>query len=126
MSNPTFWIVAGPNGAGKTTLAQSGPISELVKDVEFLNPDDVSLEMLHNQGYARWSEVPENTLRDTFVRAAETVFERIQTVLGQGLSVGVETVLSTDKYQPVIESVLNRQGTVGLIYVALSSPAIAV
>lgn len=126
MNNATFWIVAGPNGAGKTTLVQSGPIAELVRDVEFLNPDDVSLLMLCNQGFAGWSDVPEKILRDTFIRAADAVFQQIKSALEQGRSIGVETVLSTDKYRPLIENVLEGHGSVGLIYVTLSSSAIAV
>jgi len=125
MRKPTFWIVAGPNGAGKTTLVQSSPISALLADVEFVNPDDISLQRLREKGYANWADVPENILRETFISAANEVSERIEAALKQGRSIGVETVLSTEKYRPIIESVLKDQGSVGLIYVALASPAIS-
>ena len=46
MSPPEFWIVAGPNGAGKTTCVQKEPISRLLPDVQFLNPDDLTLAKL--------------------------------------------------------------------------------
>jgi hypothetical protein len=64
MAAPEFWIVAGPNGAGKTTCVQKEPISGLLPDIAFSNPDDRTLAKLrafgfqmirlHNAGNAPW------------------------------------------------------------------------
>jgi predicted ABC-type ATPase len=45
--------------------------------------------------------------------------------LEEGEAVGVETVLSSGKYRPVVEAVLSRGGFVGLIYISLDSPETA-
>lgn len=125
MNNPVFWIVAGPNGAGKTTLVQKGPLCSLLEGVEFLNPDDVTLQLLQQRGYSHWSEVPVDELRKAFIEGADEVMQRVMSVLRDGRSVGVETVLSTDKYRPVVESLPEIHGKLGLVYVALSSPDIS-
>lgn len=125
MSGPVFWIIAGPNGAGKTTLVQSGPISQVLADVTFLNPDDVTLAMLQRRGYRGWSDVPDDLLREVFIDAANEVFQQAETLLAAGTSVGVETVLSTHKYQPLVESLQRMEGQLGLVYVSLAAPSIS-
>jgi predicted ABC-type ATPase len=47
------------------------------------------------------------------------------TAVTAGEPAGVETVLSSGKYRPLVEEARAAGGFVGLIYVALSSPAIA-
>jgi predicted ABC-type ATPase len=54
----------------------------------------------------------------------ETFAETIS-LLGQGQAVCVETVLSTDKYRDLVESVLAAGGFFGLIYIALNSPELS-
>lgn len=49
----------------------------------------------------------------------------LQTALRRGEAIGVETVLSSGKYQPLVELVRGQGGFVGLIYVALASPDLA-
>src|SRR5262245_57224724 len=105
---PVFWLIAGPNGAGKTTIVQRGPISELLENVNFLNPDDVALENRKASGYSKWEDVPEQLLKKAFIDAANEVYDRLRIQLEQGESVGAETVLSTDKYRPLVELAINR------------------
>ena len=122
MPTPEFWIVAGPNGAGKTTLVQAEPIRTILPHVTFLNPDDVAEQHLAALGVCSFSDAPEATLHEAFVAAADEVFARLNRVLEAGGAAGVETVLSSDKYKPVVEVVRDRGGFVGLIYVWLDSP----
>ena len=125
MPSPTLWIVAGPNGAGKTTCTQREPISKLLPSVQFLNPDDRSREKLIRQGYAGFAAAPENVRTAAFFESADEVFNELSRAVAAAESVGVETVLSTDKYRTVVEAVRQAGGFVGLIYVALESPALA-
>lgn len=122
---PVFWLIAGPNGAGKTTIVQRGPISELLKDVTFLNPDDMALEKLKAGGHAGWKDASAELLKNAFVDAANEVFDLLRKHLEQGDSVGAETVLSTDKYRPLVELVINQGGGFALIYIALDSSKIS-
>jgi len=125
VTSPEFWIIAGPNGAGKTTLVQAHPIRALLPRVTFLNPDDLARERLLEQGFQGFAEAPAPILRETFLTAAQTVAAQLDAALDRGAAVGVETVLSTDKYRSGVERVRERGGFVGLIYVALASPELA-
>jgi predicted ABC-type ATPase len=122
---PELWIVAGPNGAGKTTLVQAHPIRALLPGVRFFNPDDAACAVLLKQGYRGFADAPETALRKAFVTAANTVAAELEGALQRAQPVGVETVLSSEKYRAPVEFVRERGGFVGLIYVALVSPDLA-
>lgn len=125
MARPELWIVAGPNGAGKTTLVQAQPIRRLLPHVTFFNPDDEALILLTRQGYHGFSDAPEPVRRRAFLTAAEAVASLLNAALARVEAVGVETVLSSDKYRPIVDAIRAQQGFVGLIYVALASPELA-
>jgi predicted ABC-type ATPase len=122
---PELWIVAGPNGAGKTTCAKAKPISDLLPDVPFLNPDDRTLVKLRSAGYAGFQDAPGDMQTRLFFESADEVFDELKQALAQKKKVGVETVLSSDKYRVLVDGVRKDGGIVALIYVALSSPSIA-
>ena len=125
MQVPQLWIVAGPNGAGKTTCVQKEPISQILPSVTFLNPDNLTLEKLVARGYSGFADAPVDIQTSLFFESADEVFARLTDALSQNQSVGVETVLSSDKYRPLVELVEEKAGFVGLIYITLTSPAIA-
>ena len=125
MERPELWIVAGPNGAGKTTLTRTEPITRLLPHVHFFNPDEVTLQKLYEHGFASFVDAPSEMLITLFVESANEVATTLETALRNGEAVGVETVLSTDKYRPLVEFVREQNGFFGLIYVALSSPELA-
>lgn len=125
MPVPEFWIVAGPNGAGKTTTVQREPIAGWLPDVTFLNPDDLTLQKLRAAGYAGFADAPAADQLRLFIESANEVSADLDAAIAAGRPVGIETVLSSDKYQPAVEAVLSRFGVVGLIYVAVSSPDIS-
>jgi predicted ABC-type ATPase len=125
MAVPILWLVAGPNGAGKTTSVQKEPISLLLPNVSFLNPDDRTLAKLRMHGFQGFADAPFDVQTRLFLESADEVFAELESALAQQAAVGVETVLSSRKYCPLVESVRAQDGFVGLIYVALSSPVIA-
>lgn len=125
MVRPEFWIIADPNGAGKTTLVQAHPIRHLLPQVRFLNPDDRAHVLLIQRGQRGFADAPATALRRAFLDAANAVEGELQTALRRGEAVGVETVLSSGKYRPLVELVRGQSGFVGLIYVALASPELA-
>jgi predicted ABC-type ATPase len=124
-SLPELWIVAGPNGAGKTTCVQKEPISEILPGVRFLNPDDRTLAKLRAGGHSGFADAPIDVQARLFVQSADEVLAELETAVAGGEAVGVETVLSSAKYRPLVEAVRGVGGFVGLVYVALSSPDIA-
>jgi predicted ABC-type ATPase len=120
-----LWIVAGPNGAGKTTLVQRGALSKHIAHVTFLNPDDIALAMLRKRGFETFADAEQSVLERVFLEAADAVMETVESKVETGAAVGVETVLSSDKYRIVVDRVLKQDGFFGLIYVWLDSPETA-
>lgn len=125
MEGPQFWIVAGPNGAGKTTCVQKEPIQSLIRDVIFLNPDDRTLSKIKAIGYQGFADAPLDVQTRLFIESANEVFSELQNEIIARTPVGVETVLSSDKYRVLVENVIENRGSIGLIYVALATPSIA-
>ena len=122
MESAELWIVAGPNGAGKSTLVNRAPFVEMLGNAQLLNADDRTLEKLRKLGYGGFEEAPNSILEATFVSAAQEVEAELPSQLELGHKVCVETVLSTEKYKPVVEMVRAGGGFVGLIYVGIRSP----
>lgn len=122
MGQPEFWLIAGPNGAGKTTLVSAGGVPD---HVHLVNPDDVTLRLLREEGFKTFSDVPKPLLKELNIRAAELAFADLRNRVARNQPVAVETVLSTDKYTPLVAEVLKRRGQFNFIYVALSSSRIS-
>ncbi len=122
---PQLWIVAGPNGAGKTTSVKLEPIATLVSNVKFLNPDAVTLECLNKAGYAGFKDAPLDVQTRLFIQSANAVQAELESRLDRSESVGIETVLSTEKYLSLCDRVRLNGGEVSLLYVGVSSPEIS-
>jgi predicted ABC-type ATPase len=125
MPKPALWIVGGPNGAGKTTLANHGRFRRLLHGVRFLNPDQVALTRLRASGRGGFADATPEELRRCFIEAAEMVEKELRVGLARGKAMGVESVLSTRKYGPLVEQVLAADGFFGLIYIALKDAALS-
>lgn len=121
-----LWIVAGPNGAGKTTCVQNPPFKALLHGVTFLNPDDVTKLLLIARGFTGFTDPPSGVLLECFLTAANQVERQVVEAVERGDAVGVETVLSTDKYRSLVDRVRRRGGLFNLIYVTVASPDIAI
>ncbi|HET9637969.1 MAG TPA: AAA family ATPase [Allosphingosinicella sp.] len=107
-ASPRLWIVAGPNGCGKSTAYARSDVSEFDGSVWIINPDLLTRRLL----------VAERL--NTEIANLEAV-TRIETWLNASIAVhqtiGVETVLSTDKYRPLVREAHRRGFEVRLIYV---------
>ncbi|HTL98607.1 MAG TPA: hypothetical protein VL181_07365 [Holophagaceae bacterium] len=116
---PWLWIVAGINGAGKTTLCSKPEIKKLMGTSDILNPDIRTRALLAEQTEL---EIGEANLMAAKLTDAE-VLDRIGATR---TSFGVETVLSSDKFHPVLELARKEGWKVGLIYFALPSVDVAI
>ncbi len=118
-------MLAGPNGCGKTSRVQGFPIQSLIPDVEFLNPDDVTKQKLIAQGYLGFQDSPPELQRTLFIEAANEVSNRLSEAVSHGRKVGIETVLSTDKYLSLVEQVRSSGGYFFLIFIVVNTPELA-
>jgi predicted ABC-type ATPase len=110
---PTFWIVAGPNGSGKSSLYGNTDIEAFDQSVWIINPDLLT---------QRIQDVEKLPLHEANVQAVVRVEAWLEASIRAHQTVGVETVLSTDKYRRLVLEAKQRQFEFRLIFVMLASP----
>lgn len=91
---PRFWIVAGPNGSGKSTLYDRTDIEGFGRAVWIINPDLLSQRVAHRE------RMP---LLDASGQALNRIWSWLEASIQAYQTVGVETVLSTDKYRAFVD-----------------------
>jgi predicted ABC-type ATPase len=112
-ARPNLWIVAGPNGAGKSTFYTEARIVEAGAPLWIINPDTLTTEIAERE---RLEWLVANG------RALDRIMAWLQASIEMYKPVGFETVLSSDKYLPLIDHATALGFDIRLIYVALSSP----
>lgn len=109
---PVFLIIAGPNGSGKSSSYRDTEIEESGRTIWIVNPDILTVRISEREGLPL----------DQANRAA---VERIEAWLDASMevhkSVGVETVLSTDKYRRLVAKAKGLGFAIWLVYVVLDS-----
>lgn len=110
---PTFWIVAGPNGSGKSSLYGNTDIEAFDQSVWIINPDLLT---------RRIQEVESLPLDQANLQAVIRIEAWLEASIRAHQTVGVETVLSTDKYRRLVLAAKERQFEFRLIFVMLASP----
>lgn len=107
-SAPRLWIVAGPNGCGKSTAYSRSDVAEFDGSVWIINPDLLTKRLQSQEALP-------------FVQANLEAVQRIEAWLkasiGVHQTIGVETVLSTPKYRPLVSNAKEKGFDVRLIYV---------
>jgi predicted ABC-type ATPase len=110
---PAFWIVAGPNGSGKSSLYGNTDIEAFDQSVWIINPDLLTQRIQH---------VEKLPLDEANIQAVVRIEAWLETSIRAYQTVGVETVLSTDKYRRLVLDAKQRQFEFRLIFVMLASP----
>ena len=117
LDQPKFWIVAGPNGSGKSSVYTDTDIKDFSGSVWIINPDLLT---------ARIREIERLKQREANVAAVERIYGWLEASIAAHQTIGVETVLSTDKYRKLVLSAKARGFEVRLIYVLLNSLELSV
>lgn len=110
---PVLLIVAGPNGSGKSSAYQDTDIEEVGRSVWIINPDLLTLRIQEIEGL---------DLRSANLAAVQRIETWLEASINAHQTVGVETVLSTDKYRRLVGMAKALRFQVRLIYVILDSP----
>lgn len=122
---PAFWIIAGPNGSGKSTLYGSRRdaiygntiISDPDRPFWIINPDLLASRISHTEGLPADRANLEAVIRiEAWLKASIKAHQ----------SIGVETVLSTDKYRRLVRAAKRRGFEFRLVYVILDAPELNV
>lgn len=110
---PIFWIVGGPNGSGKSSLYEGAEIEAFGRSVWIINPDLLT---------ARIRAVEKLDLNSANIEAVQRIEAWLEASIRVHQTVGVETVLSTEKYRRLVDEAKKRSFEFRLIYVLLDSP----
>lgn len=111
---PILWIVAGPNGSGKSSVYQDTDIEAIARSVWIINPDLLT---------ARIRAVERLRLREANLEAVKRIEAWLEASIRAHQTVGVETVLSTDKYRRLVSAAKALGFKLRLTYVILDSPS---
>lgn len=109
---PALWIIAGPNGSGKSSAYGMAAVSEPSGSIWIINPDDLAKRIAEQEKLA---------LQPANLEAVQRIEAWLFASLDAHQTIGVETVLSTDKYRKLVEHAKRRGFTISLIYVFLES-----
>lgn len=112
IDRPALWIVAGPNGSGKSTLYDRTEIQGFWGTVWIINPDALT---------ARIRDREKRPLLSANGEALDRISRWLTTSVDAYQTVGVETVLSTDKYRTLVNHAKYRGFYIRLLYVTLRS-----
>lgn len=105
-----LWLIAGPNGAGKSTFAPqlSATITQIV------GPDAIAMQLL--------PIAPEKAA----LQAGREAIRHIRESLKRRRSFAIETTLSGRFHFQVARDAKSQGWKVGLVYIGLSSPELAI
>lgn len=109
---PHFLIIAGPNGSGKSSAYQASIAQVDGREFRIINPDLFTARLIEKD---LGSDNPN-------LSAVERIEAWLETSILAGHTVGVETVLSTDKYRRLVLLAKRLGYRVLLIYVLLDDP----
>jgi predicted ABC-type ATPase len=109
---PVLWIIAGPNGSGKSSLYNRTDIEGWGGSIWIINPDLLTARLAESEGIA--SQRANSVALDRIYAWLEASLDVYQTI-------GVETVLSSDKYRRLIALARERGFGIRMIYVVLRS-----
>lgn len=110
---PTFWMIAGPNGSGKSSLYSDTEIEAFDQSIWIINPDLLT---------ERIRDVETLPQEQANLAAVIRIEAWLEASIQAYQTVGVETVLSTDKYRRLVLAAKTRQFAFRLIYIVLAAP----
>jgi predicted ABC-type ATPase len=105
--------VAGPNGSGKSSTYQTLEFESTARSIWIINPDLLTVRIQQVEGLE---------LRAANLQAVKRIETWLEVSIQAHQTIGVETVLSTDKYRRLVLAAKALQFTVHFTYVILDSP----
>ena len=114
---PLFWIFAGPNGSGKSTAYGRTDPERANRPFWIINPDLLTKQI---------QETENLDLRTANIEAVTRLEGWLEATIRVHRSLGVETVLSTDKYRRLVTLAKSLGFGMRLFYVVLNSPELNV
>lgn len=117
LDRPKFWLVAGPNGSGKSSIYTDTDIEDFGGSVWIINPDLLT---------ARIRDIEQLKLRAANIAAVTRIYDWLEASIAAYQTIGVETVLSTEKYRTLVVAAKAHGFEVRLIYILLNSAELGI
>jgi predicted ABC-type ATPase len=114
---PALFIIAGPNGSGKSSAYKNVKLAWQDRDIWINNPDLLTARLQVSESLPKG---------DANLQAVKRIESWLYSSVDVHQTIGVETVLSTDKYRKLVEHARRRGFLIVLIYVVLDSPELNV
>jgi predicted ABC-type ATPase len=105
--------VAGPNGSGKSSFYQTLEFEASARSIWIINPDLLTVRIQQVEGLE---------LRAANLQAVKRIETWLEVSIQAHQTIGVETVLSTDKYCRLVLAAKALQFQIRLAYILLDSP----
>jgi predicted ABC-type ATPase len=105
--------VAGPNGSGKSSFYQTLEFEASARSIWIINPDLLTVRIQQVEGLE---------LRAANLQAVKRIETWLEVSIQAHQTVGVETVLSTDKYRRLVLNAKALHFQIRLAYIILDSP----
>jgi predicted ABC-type ATPase len=115
-------IVGGVNGCGKSTFARMAAGSEFLLRQTPINPDDLTIAAA-TEATKRGFDLGKSGANLVAVERAEKAVWR---AIAESKSAAVETVLSSDKFLPLVDAARERDYHTRLVFVALPTVELAI
>jgi predicted ABC-type ATPase len=109
---PRLWIVAGPNGSGKSTLYDRQDIEGFGRSTWIINPDLLTARIQAHENLP---------LLAANLEAVKRIEAWLLSSIRAYQTIGVETVLSTPKYRPMVQQAKSVGFEIRLLYVVLQT-----
>lgn len=109
---PQLWIIAGPNGSGKSSAYGMLAVDSPKDSVWIINPDILAKRIADEEALP---------LDQANLQAVIRIEAWLYTSVEAYQTIGVETVLSSDKYRKLVKAAKDRGFEINLIYVYLNS-----
>lgn len=107
-----LWMIAGPNASGKSSFYNRTDIEGWGGSVWIINPDLLTLRLIEEE---KLSEDKAN------VEALNRMYKWLDASIDVHQTIGLETVLSSDKYQKLVKKAKARGYQIRMIYIVLKS-----
>jgi predicted ABC-type ATPase len=105
--------VAGPNGSGKSSFYGTLEFEASARSIWIINPDLLTVRIQQVEGLE---------LQAANLQAVKRIETWLEVSIRAHQTVGVETVLSTDKYRRLVEAAKTLQFQLRLTYIILDAP----
>ena len=109
----SLYIISGCNGAGKTTASYT-VLPEILDCREFVNADEIA------RGLSPFN--PESVA----IEAGRLMLQRIEELLGKGVTFSIETTLATKSYINLVRKAQAQGYSVKLLFFWLQNPELAI